>query len=168
MIDAGTRYAMLGGAALFLLAMGLACWILMRDLRVQERYGWRIRQIHGEERLSSVLAERPQFSELFSCATSPRHRPVDRQQQGCCRPRPKASAGSDVARRRHSRRTFRRRVLWRQNDGHDRVPAGGLGIRPHHQLVATRRPARGGVRGGALVRPAVAGHGREAIALAIY
>jgi tight adherence protein C len=66
MIDAGTRYAMLGGAALFLLAMGLACWILMRDLRVQERYGWRIRQIHGEERLSSVQAERPQFSELFS------------------------------------------------------------------------------------------------------
>jgi tight adherence protein C len=66
MMEAGTRYAMLGGAGLFLVAMALASWILMRDLRVQERYGWRIRQIHGEERLNAIQADRPKFRELFS------------------------------------------------------------------------------------------------------
>src|SRR5476651_1420733 len=66
MMEAGTRYAMLGGAGLFLVAMALASWILMRDLRVQERYGWRIRQIHGEERLNTMQAERPKFRELFT------------------------------------------------------------------------------------------------------
>jgi tight adherence protein C len=66
MIEAGTRYALLAGSGLFLLAMGMAAWILLRDMRVQERYGWRIRQIHGEERVSMVKPERPAFRELFT------------------------------------------------------------------------------------------------------
>jgi tight adherence protein C len=66
MMEAGTRYALLGGSGLFLLAMGMAAWILLRDMRVQERYGWRVRQIHGEERVSMVRVERPAFRELFT------------------------------------------------------------------------------------------------------
>ena len=54
MMEASTRYALLAGAGLFLLAMAMAAWILMRDMRVQERYGWRIRQIHGEARLNAM------------------------------------------------------------------------------------------------------------------
>jgi tight adherence protein C len=66
MIEASTRLALLMGSGLFLLAMGMAAWILLRDVRVQERYGWRIRQIHGEERVSMVKPERPPIRELLT------------------------------------------------------------------------------------------------------
>jgi tight adherence protein C len=66
MMEVGTRFALLAGSGLFLLAMAMASWILLRDVRVQERYGWRIRQIHGEERVSTMKAERPAFRELFT------------------------------------------------------------------------------------------------------
>jgi tight adherence protein C len=65
-MEAGTRFALLGGGAFFFLAMAMAAWFLMRDMRVQERYGWRIRQIHGEERVSGVKPERPELREIFS------------------------------------------------------------------------------------------------------
>jgi tight adherence protein C len=58
MDDLTTRYAVLTGAGLFLLAMALAAWMLLRDMRGQERYGSRVRQIHGEERVSSVKSEK--------------------------------------------------------------------------------------------------------------
>jgi tight adherence protein C len=66
MMEAGTRYALLGGGAFLFFAMAAAAWFLMRDMRVQERYGWRIRQIHGEERVNSFKADRVEFREVFS------------------------------------------------------------------------------------------------------
>jgi tight adherence protein C len=65
-IDAGLRYALLGGAGMFLMAMITAAWMLLREMRGQERYGARIRQIHGEERLSSVQSNRPPVREILS------------------------------------------------------------------------------------------------------
>ena len=49
---------MLAGAGLFMLAMITAAWMLLRDMRGQERYGARIRQIHGEQRVTAVNTER--------------------------------------------------------------------------------------------------------------
>ncbi len=66
MDDSAARYAMLIGAGVFLMAMGLAAWALMRDMRGQERYGARIRQIHGEERVSTVKVDKPSFRDTFS------------------------------------------------------------------------------------------------------
>jgi hypothetical protein len=98
MMEVGTRFALLAGAGLFLLAMAMAAWILLRDMRVQERYGWRIRQIHGEERVSTMKAERPAFRELFTRNISGigqfiiSERPCSGGDQGdslrrCCAPR---------------------------------------------------------------------------------
>jgi len=64
--DATLRYALLAGAGMFLMAMITAAWMLMREMRGQERYGSRIRQIHGEERLSAVRLERVPFREMVS------------------------------------------------------------------------------------------------------
>ena len=61
---------LLAGAAMFLLAMVLASYLLMRDMRGQERYGSRIRQIHGEERVTAVKAERVPLRETLSRAVS--------------------------------------------------------------------------------------------------
>jgi len=69
-MDGTTRYALLTGAALFLLAMIAAAWSLLRDMRGQERYGSRIRQIHGEERATLVKAEQVSFGETLSRAVA--------------------------------------------------------------------------------------------------
>ena len=58
MMDGSLRNALLGGAALFLLALIGAAYMLLRDVRGQERYGSRVRQIHGEERATLVKPER--------------------------------------------------------------------------------------------------------------
>jgi len=65
-MDYATRYALLAGAGMFMLAMATAAWMLLRDMRGQERYGSRVRQIHGEERISTVKIERVPFREMFS------------------------------------------------------------------------------------------------------
>jgi tight adherence protein C len=49
-MDGATRYALLAGAGLFMMAMATAAYMLLRDMRGQERYESRVRQIHGEER----------------------------------------------------------------------------------------------------------------------
>ena len=71
MMDAATRYALLTGAGLFLMAMATAAWVLLRDVRGQERYESRIRQIHGEERVSTVRPEeRVPLRETFARSIS--------------------------------------------------------------------------------------------------
>jgi tight adherence protein C len=70
MIDDATRYALLIGAGLFMMAMAMAAWMLLRDMRGQERYNSRIRQIHGEARVSALRAERVSFRETLSQAIS--------------------------------------------------------------------------------------------------
>ena len=57
-MDGASRYALLAGAGLFLMAMATAAHMLLRDMRGQERYESRVRQIHGEERVSTVRTER--------------------------------------------------------------------------------------------------------------
>jgi tight adherence protein C len=69
-MEATSRYALLVGAGLFLLAMAGAAYMLLRDMRAQERYGWRIRQIHGEERISTVKVERVPLRETLSRGVS--------------------------------------------------------------------------------------------------
>jgi tight adherence protein C len=69
-MEATTRYALLAGAGLFLVAMITGAYMLLRDMRGQERYGSRVRQIHGEERLSAVRVERVPFRETLSRAVS--------------------------------------------------------------------------------------------------
>jgi len=66
----GTHYALLGGAGMFLLAMITAAHMLLRDMRGQERYGSRVRQIHGEERVATVNRERAPLRETLSRAVS--------------------------------------------------------------------------------------------------
>ncbi|MSP02521.1 MAG: type II secretion system F family protein [Acetobacteraceae bacterium] len=70
MMDAATRYALLSGAGLFLLAMCTAAWMLLRDMRSQERYGERIRQIHGEERVTAVKTEAVPLRQMLSRSVS--------------------------------------------------------------------------------------------------
>ncbi len=53
-MDSATRLALLAGAAIFLAMMAGAAYLLLRDMRGQERHGSRIRQIHGEERITNV------------------------------------------------------------------------------------------------------------------
>lgn len=65
-----TGYALLAGAGLFLMAMLTAAYMLLRDMRGQERYGSRVRQIHGEERISTVKVERVSFRETLSRGVS--------------------------------------------------------------------------------------------------
>jgi tight adherence protein C len=68
--DAALRYALLSGAGMFLMAMITAAWMLMREMRGQERYESRIRQIHGEERLSAVRTERMGLREMMARSVS--------------------------------------------------------------------------------------------------
>jgi tight adherence protein C len=69
-MDGTLRYSMLAGAGMFLMAMVTAAWMLLRDMRGQERYFSRVRQIHGEERLSVVRVERVPFREMVSRSIS--------------------------------------------------------------------------------------------------
>jgi tight adherence protein C len=46
--------------------MAAAGYMLLRDMRGQERYGSRIRQIHGEERVSAINVERPALRDTLS------------------------------------------------------------------------------------------------------
>jgi tight adherence protein C len=64
-MDGGTHYALLAGAGLFLMAMVTAAWMLLSDMRSQERYGSRVRQIHGEERATLVKDERISFRQAL-------------------------------------------------------------------------------------------------------
>jgi len=66
MMDSSTRLALLAGAAMFLAMMAAAAYMLLRDMRGQERYGSRIRQIHGEERISTLNSERPALRDTLS------------------------------------------------------------------------------------------------------
>ena len=65
-MDASTRLALLAGAAMFLGLMAAAGYMLLRDMRGQERYGSRIRQIHGEARVSTLNVERPALRDTLS------------------------------------------------------------------------------------------------------
>jgi tight adherence protein C len=65
-MDGATRYAMLAGAGLFLMAMATAAYMLLRDMRGQERYESRVRQIHGEERVTAVRTERLPLRDTIS------------------------------------------------------------------------------------------------------
>jgi tight adherence protein C len=65
-MDASTRLALLAGAAMFLGLMAAAGYMLLRDMRGQERYGSRIRQIHGEERVRAINVERPALRDTLS------------------------------------------------------------------------------------------------------
>jgi tight adherence protein C len=69
-IDPATRYAFLAGAGMFLMAMVAAAWMLLRDMRASERYGSRVRQIHGEERVSTMRGDRLSMRETFSRGVS--------------------------------------------------------------------------------------------------
>jgi tight adherence protein C len=65
-MDGAIRLSLLAGAGMFMMAMVTAAWMLLRDMRGQERYLSRVRQIHGEERFSTVRLERVPFREAFS------------------------------------------------------------------------------------------------------
>lgn len=69
-MDAATRYSLLAGAGVFLMAMMTAASMVLRDMRAQERLGSRVRQIHGEERVSTVKVERMPLRETLSRAVS--------------------------------------------------------------------------------------------------
>jgi tight adherence protein C len=69
-MDASTRLALLAGAAMFLGLMAVAGYMLLRDMRGQERYGSRLRQIHGEERVRSINTERPALRDTLSSIVS--------------------------------------------------------------------------------------------------
>jgi tight adherence protein C len=69
-MDAATRYSLLAGAGVFLMAMMTAASMVLRDMRAQERLGSRVRQIHGEERVSTVKLERIPLRETLSRAVS--------------------------------------------------------------------------------------------------
>jgi tight adherence protein C len=66
MMDSSTRLALLAGAAMFLAMMAAAAYMLLRDMHGQERYGSRIRQIHGEARVNAINTERPALRDTFS------------------------------------------------------------------------------------------------------
>src|SRR5271165_4933005 len=65
-MDAAAHYTLLAGAGLLLMAMLTAAGMVLRDMRAQERLGSRVRQIHGEERLGTVKAERMPLREAVS------------------------------------------------------------------------------------------------------
>jgi tight adherence protein C len=65
-MDASTRLALLAGAAIFLAMMAAAGYLLLRDMRGQERYGSRLRQIHGEERVNDLRTERPALRDTLT------------------------------------------------------------------------------------------------------
>jgi tight adherence protein C len=65
-MDSSTRLALLAGAAIFLAMMAAAGYLLLRDMRGQERYGSRLRQIHGEERVNDLRTERPALRDTLS------------------------------------------------------------------------------------------------------
>ena len=65
-MDSSTRLALLAGAAMFLAMMAAAAYMLLRDMRGQERYGSRIRQIHGEARVNAISMERPALRDTLS------------------------------------------------------------------------------------------------------
>jgi len=69
-MDGSTRLALLAGAAMFLGLMAAAGYMLLRDMRGQERYGSRIRQIHGEERVKTLNVERPALRDTLSGVVS--------------------------------------------------------------------------------------------------
>ncbi len=69
-MDAAIRYSLLAGAGLFLMAMLTAAGMVLRDMRAQERLGSRVRQIHGEERVSTIKIERPTLREAISRGVS--------------------------------------------------------------------------------------------------
>ena len=69
-MDAAIRYSLLAGAGLFLMAMLTAAGMVLRDMRAQERLGSRVRQIHGEQRFSTIKVERVPFRETLSRAVS--------------------------------------------------------------------------------------------------
>ena len=69
-MDAATRYSLLAGAGVFMMAMLTAASMVLRDMRAQERLGSRVRQIHGEERVSTVKVERMPLRETLSRAVS--------------------------------------------------------------------------------------------------
>jgi tight adherence protein C len=69
-MDSATRYSLLAGAGVFMMAMLTAASMVLRDMRAQERLGSRVRQIHGEERVSTVKVERMPLRETLSRAVS--------------------------------------------------------------------------------------------------
>jgi tight adherence protein C len=66
----GSTIWLLSGAGLLMMAMMAAGYMLLRDMRAQERYGSRIRQIHGEVRVNDLRPEQAQFKENFSRSIS--------------------------------------------------------------------------------------------------
>jgi tight adherence protein C len=69
-MDPATRYSLLAGAGIFLMAMMTAAGMVLRDMRARERLGSRVRQIHGEERVSTARVERVSFRETLARAVS--------------------------------------------------------------------------------------------------
>jgi tight adherence protein C len=69
-MDAATRYSLLAGAGIFLMAMMTAAGMVLRDMRASERLGSRVRQIHGEERINTVRVGRMSLRETLSRAVS--------------------------------------------------------------------------------------------------
>ncbi len=70
MMDTATRFALLCGALLLLSAMCMAALLLLRDMRGRERYGDRVRQIHGEIRAVATGNEPVPIGEILSRAIS--------------------------------------------------------------------------------------------------
>src|SRR5580692_1409749 len=69
-MDGTIRFSLLAGAGLFLMAMLTAAGMVLRDMRAQERLGSRVRQIHGEERVSTIKVERRTLRETIGTAVS--------------------------------------------------------------------------------------------------
>jgi tight adherence protein C len=70
MNDSTESLMLLAGAGFLLLLMMLGGWFLLRDMRGQERFGLRVRQIHGELRSSDSKAERTSYRQSFSSTIS--------------------------------------------------------------------------------------------------
>ncbi len=65
-MEDGSRWVMLAGAAAFMMAMMAGASFLLRDMRGQERFSQRVRQIHGEARVTQSSQDRQQMKEVFS------------------------------------------------------------------------------------------------------
>jgi tight adherence protein C len=69
-MDITLRYSLLSGGGMFLMAMVTAAFMLLKDMRGQERYFSRVRQIHGEQRLTTVRVERLPLREMIGRSIS--------------------------------------------------------------------------------------------------
>ena len=69
-MDPTIRYAMLAVSGLLLAGMTVMGFLLLRDIAARDRFAARIRQLHGEERITFKKTERPPLTDVMSRSVS--------------------------------------------------------------------------------------------------